>query len=75
MASLADPLHDITQHHDAFEKVAPPHGWRDWYTAYMDARGNGRTPDEAALAAYRYMEVVQHLAAPAARDPTGAAER
>lgn len=41
----------------------------------MNARGNGRTPDEAALGHLALYGVVQHLAAPPARVPTGAAER
>jgi hypothetical protein len=31
VVSLADLPHDTTHHHDAFEKVASPHGRRDWY--------------------------------------------
>jgi catechol 2,3-dioxygenase-like lactoylglutathione lyase family enzyme len=61
VASLADLLHETAEHHDAYEKVAPPHDWWDWYAAYMDARQSGRTPDEASDAAGRYMAEVKHV--------------
>ena len=44
VASLADLLHETAEHHGAFEAVAPPHDWWDWYAAYMDARQSGSTP-------------------------------
>ena len=34
----ADLLHETAEHHDAFEKAAPPHDWWDWYAAYIRAR-------------------------------------
>jgi hypothetical protein len=52
---LADLLHETAQHHDPFEKSAPPHNWWDWYAAYMNARQHGRTPEEASAAAGSYM--------------------
>jgi hypothetical protein len=55
VASLAELLHETAQRHDAYEKVAPPHDWWDWYAAYMDARQSGSSPDEASAAADRYM--------------------
>jgi hypothetical protein len=59
VAALADLLHDAAEHHDAFEKVAPPHDWWDWYAAYMDAREGGSNPEEASAAAGRYMAEVK----------------
>ena len=53
VASLADLLHETSERHGAFEEVAPPHDWWDWYGAYMDARQSGSTPDEASAAAGR----------------------
>ena len=38
-----------------------PHNWWDWYAAYMDARQQGGTPDEAVTAASRYMADVLHI--------------
>ena len=55
IASLADLLHETSERHGAFEAVAPPHDWWDWYAAYMDARQSGSSPDEASAAAGRYM--------------------
>jgi hypothetical protein len=64
IASLADLLHDAAEHHDSFEKVAPPHDWWDWYAAYMDARQSGNAPDEASEAAGRYMAEAKHVVVP-----------
>jgi hypothetical protein len=61
IAALADLLHETAEHHDPFEKSAPPHDWWDWYAAYMTARQNGNTPEEAASSAARYMEEVRHV--------------
>ena len=56
VASLADLLHETAEHHDAFEKAAPPHDWWDWYAAYLNARQEGSSSEEAAKAAGLYME-------------------
>jgi hypothetical protein len=64
VATLAELLHETAEHHDAFEKVAPKHDWWDWYAAYIDARQQGSTPDEASSAARRYMEDVRHIVVP-----------
>ncbi len=61
VASLAELLHETADHHGAFEAVAPPHDWWDWYAAYMRARQAGSTPDEAAAVAERYMAEVKHV--------------
>ena len=63
VASLADLLRETAEHHDPYEKTHAPHNWWDWYAAYQDAREHGRTPDEAAEAAGRYMSDVLHIAA------------
>ena len=56
--SLADLLHETSEHHGPYEASAPKHNWWDWYAAYMVARQQGSTPDEASAAARRYMEEV-----------------
>ena len=61
IASLADLLHETSEHHGPFEAVAPPHHWWDWYAAYMDARQRGSTPEVAAAAAGRYMAEVKRV--------------
>ena len=58
----ASLLHETAEHHDRFEKSHAPHDWWDWYAAYMVAREDGSTPDEASAAADRYMEDVLHVA-------------
>ena len=64
IASLADLLHETSEHHDHFEKVAAPHDWWDWYAAYMSAREQGNTPEEASDAAALYMKEVRHVVVP-----------
>ena len=61
VAALADLLHETSEHHDRFEKAAPPHDWWDWYAAYFDARQAGSSPDEADAAADRYMADVKKV--------------
>ena len=61
VSALADLLHETAEHHGAFEAVAPPHDWWDWYAAYMDARQRGSTPEAAAQAAGRYMAEAKHV--------------
>jgi catechol 2,3-dioxygenase-like lactoylglutathione lyase family enzyme len=63
VASRASLLQETAQHHDPYEKSHAPHNWWDWYAAYMDAREQGSTPDEASQTAGRYMEEVLHVKA------------
>jgi catechol 2,3-dioxygenase-like lactoylglutathione lyase family enzyme len=56
VASLAKLLHETADHHDPYEKSAPPHDWWDWYAAYLNARENGATSDDASTAAALYMK-------------------
>jgi hypothetical protein len=60
---LADLLHETSDHHDPYEKSHAPHNWWDWYAAYMSARQDGSTPEQASEAAGRYMADVLHIAA------------
>ncbi len=59
--SLADLLQETSEHHESFEAVAPPHDWWDWYAAYMNAREQGSTPEDASAAAGRYMAEVKQI--------------
>lgn len=63
VSALADLLRETAEHHDPYEKSHPPHNWWDWYAPYMHARRQGNTPEQAAAAAGRYMEEVQHVVA------------
>jgi hypothetical protein len=65
-AALAQLLLETAMRHGAYEAVAPPHDWWDWYAAYMDARRRGDAPDEASAAADRYMAEVKHIVVPSA---------
>jgi hypothetical protein len=58
---LAQRLAETARHHGAFEAVAPPHNWWDWYAAYMDAREHGSAPEQASEAAGQYMADVKHI--------------
>jgi catechol 2,3-dioxygenase-like lactoylglutathione lyase family enzyme len=59
--ALAQLLLETAKRHGSFEAVAPPHDWWDWYAAYMDAREQGSSPDQASAAAGRYMADVKHV--------------
>ncbi|HYK27526.1 MAG TPA: VOC family protein [Streptosporangiaceae bacterium] len=61
IGALAGLLKETSEHHGAFEKVAPPHDWWDWYAAYMDARQDGSAPETSSEAANRYMAEVKHI--------------
>ena len=61
IASLAGLLHETAEHHDPYEKTHAPHNWWDWYAAYMDAREQDSTPEQASQAASRYMAEVKHV--------------
>ena len=64
IAQLADLLHETADHHGAYEGVAPKHDWWDWYAAYMSARQQGSTPEEASRSARRYMADVKQIVVP-----------
>ena len=55
---LAELLREAEEHHGAYEAVAPPNHWSDWYAAYIVARGQERTEDEAVADATRHMQSV-----------------
>ena len=61
VASLAQLLRETEEHHGNYEKTHPKHNWWDWYAPYLSARQTGRNPEEAAVAADRYMEEVIHV--------------
>ena len=55
VATLAELLHETSEHHDGYEKTHAKHDWWNWYAPYLSARQNGSTPAEASAAADRYM--------------------
>lgn len=64
VAALADLLRETAEHHDPYEKAAPPHNWWDWYAPYLNAREQGSTPQEASAAAAAYMEQAHGIRLP-----------
>jgi len=61
VATLAELLHETEERHGHFEKTHAEHHWWDWYAAYLNARQNGSSPDDATAAANRYLEEVLHV--------------
>jgi hypothetical protein len=56
VAALADLLRETEEHHGRYEATAPEHDWSAWYAAYITARQQGRTPEEASSDAGLYVE-------------------
>ncbi|MGA2352627.1 MAG: VOC family protein [Terracidiphilus sp.] len=48
VATLSELLQEAEKHHGAYESTAPKHHWSGWYAAYIIARQNGKTPEDAA---------------------------
>ena len=46
--TLTDLLQDAENGHGKYEPTAPKHHWSAWYAAYIIARQQGKTPEEAA---------------------------
>ena len=56
VATLTQLLRETEQRHGQYEPTAPKHHWSGWYAAYIAARENGRTPDDAAKDAALHIE-------------------
>lgn len=48
VVTLTEILQEAEKHHSEYEPTAPKHHWSDWYAAYIVARQDGKTPEEAA---------------------------
>ena len=48
VATMTELLREAEEHHGEYEPTAPKHHWSDWYAAYIVARQQGKTPEEAA---------------------------
>jgi catechol 2,3-dioxygenase-like lactoylglutathione lyase family enzyme len=46
--TLTELLRDAEKHHSQYEPTAPKHQWSDYYAAYIVARQDGKTSEEAA---------------------------
>jgi len=60
-ATLAELLHETSEHHDHYEKTHAKHDWYNWYAPYLSARQNGSNSEEAAAIADRYMDETFHV--------------
>jgi catechol 2,3-dioxygenase-like lactoylglutathione lyase family enzyme len=56
VASMTELLRETEERHGKYEPTAPKHHWSGWYAAYVVARQQGRTPDEAAKEATQHIE-------------------
>ena len=61
VATLADLLHETEQRHGQYEQTHAKHNWWDWYAAYLSARQNGNSSEQASAAADRYMDEVKQI--------------
>jgi hypothetical protein len=63
ISELAALLKEASEHHDRYEKTHAAHNWWDWYAAYMHARQEGSSAEQAAPAADAYMDETFRVAA------------
>jgi predicted enzyme related to lactoylglutathione lyase len=56
--TLATLLREAEKHHGDYEPTAPKHHWSEFYAAYVVAREQGKTPEEAAAAGARHVDVL-----------------
>jgi catechol 2,3-dioxygenase-like lactoylglutathione lyase family enzyme len=56
VTTMAELLQETEKRHGEYEPTAPKHNWWDWYAAYMVARENGSTPEDAAEDAKLHVE-------------------
>ena len=50
VTTLTELLRETEKRHGEYEPTAPKHHWSEWYAAYVVAREQGKTPEEAANA-------------------------
>jgi hypothetical protein len=54
---MTELLREAEKGHGAYMASSPPsHHWSDWYSAYIVAREQGRTPEEATADAGRHID-------------------
>jgi catechol 2,3-dioxygenase-like lactoylglutathione lyase family enzyme len=54
--TLTELLRETEKGHGEYTVGAPKHHWSGWYAAYIVARQQGKTPEEAAASGARHME-------------------
>ena len=57
--SLTGSLREAEDHHGDYEPTAPKHHWSTWYAAYIIAREQGRSPEEAVEDATQHTEAAR----------------
>ena len=55
-ATLTELLREAEERHGKYEPTAPKHHWSGWYGAYIVARQDGRTPEDAVKDATQHVE-------------------
>ena len=53
---LTELLREAEEHHGEYEPTAPKHHWSTWYAAYILAREEGRSSEQAVSAATEHTE-------------------
>ena len=61
--ALTRLLFETARRHAALTADRSPYDWRDWYGAFVTAREQGDSPEQAAVAAGRHMDEVRHAVA------------
>ncbi len=56
VSTLTELLREAEDHHGQYEPTSPPHHWSGWYAAYIVARQEGRTEDQAVADATLHVE-------------------
>jgi catechol 2,3-dioxygenase-like lactoylglutathione lyase family enzyme len=59
VATLTDLLKEAETRHGEYEPTAAKHHWSDWYAAYVVAKEQGKTSEEAVTAATRHTEAAR----------------
>jgi hypothetical protein len=53
---LEELLREAEEHHGEYEPNAPPHHWSTWYAAYIVARDEGKSSEDAVRDATTHTE-------------------
>jgi catechol 2,3-dioxygenase-like lactoylglutathione lyase family enzyme len=59
VATLTELLKETEKRHGEYEPTAPKHHWSEWYAAYIVARQQGKTPEEAVNDGARQVDVAR----------------
>jgi len=56
VSTLTELLREAEEHHGKYEPTAPKHHWSGWYGAYIVARQDGKTSEDAVKDATQHIE-------------------